>query len=58
MGIKKWNNGESGSVVRKIIEDNFKFATKHLNKTMLSLSTEERLILDLSIVSELQEHPP
>lgn len=52
MGIKKWNNGESGSVVRKIIEDNFKFATKHLNKTMLSLSTEERLTLDYEYLSD------
>lgn len=52
MGIKTWSNGESGAVVRKIIEDNFKFATKHLNKTMLSLSTEERLTLNYDYLSD------
>ena len=51
MSIKTWDNGENAGVVRKIIEENFKCSTKYLNRNVICLSTEERLLLGSDYLS-------
>lgn len=43
--LRTWKNGEKGSVVQKIIENNFKILGRYLPNHMLSVSREERLSL-------------
>lgn len=52
MSLKTWRNGADASVVRKITEDNFKIVAKHLHQNMLSLTTDERLLLGREYLSD------
>ena len=52
MSLKTWSNGTGAGVVRKITEDNFKTVAKHLHQNMLTLSTEERLLLGKEYLSD------
>lgn len=45
LALKKWNNGALGRDVKKIIEGNFDILERHLNSTVLTLSTSERELL-------------
>lgn len=50
--MKTWSNGERAEVVKKIIEDNFKIVSKHLSHNILSLTSDERIVLTEDYLSD------
>lgn len=52
MGLRTWRNGESGDVIQKIIEHNFKITGKYLSYQMMCMTTQARKLLTSDYLSE------